>query len=119
MSGDEGQKSGGNQALFVMETCSRGSWSLLLFFISLTGTGKTYTMLGTDREPGIYIRALDDLFKALEGTTEEMDYRVSMSYLEVKCPCCLGFSKPLGAGVMGSGMSKSLHHTTLPLGCAI
>ncbi|PKU32160.1 kinesin-like protein kif19 [Limosa lapponica baueri] len=54
------------------------------------GTGKTYTMLGTDCDPGIYIRSLDDLFKALEATTEEMDYTVSMSYLEVKCPCCLG-----------------------------
>jgi len=47
-------------------------------------------MLGTDCEPGIYIRILDDLFKALEATTEEMDYRVSMSYLEVKCLCCPG-----------------------------
>lgn len=46
-------------------------------------------MLGTDCEPGIYIRTLDDLFKALEAATEEMDYRVSMSYLEVKCLCSL------------------------------
>lgn len=47
-------------------------------------------MLGTDCEPGIYIRALDDLFKALEATAEEMEYTVSMSYLEVKCLCCVG-----------------------------
>lgn len=65
-------------------------------------------MLGTDCEPGIYIRTLDDLFKALEAATEEMDYTVSMSYLEVKCLCCVG-SSLCGAGVMGNGESKYVH----------
>ncbi|OPJ87316.1 kinesin family member 19 [Patagioenas fasciata monilis] len=58
-------------------------YNATVFAYGPTGTGKTYTMLGTDCEPGIYIRTLDDLFKALEGTTEEMDYGVSMSYLEI------------------------------------
>ncbi|XP_074014680.1 kinesin-like protein KIF19 [Numenius arquata] len=80
--GAEGQKSEGTRALLVVETCLCGSTSLL-FFVSLPGTGKTYTMLGTDCDPGIYIRSLEDLFKALEATTEEMDYTVSMSYLEI------------------------------------
>lgn len=40
-------------------------------------------MLGTDKEPGIMGRALNDLFSEMEGTKEEMTYRVSMSYLEV------------------------------------
>lgn len=48
-----------------------------------TGCGKTYTMLGTDREPGIYIRTLNDLFKAIEETSDDMEYEVIMSYLEV------------------------------------
>ena len=51
--------------------------------ITSIGAGKTYTMLGTDREPGIMGRALNDLFSEMEGTKEEMAYRVSMSYLEV------------------------------------
>ncbi|NXT75576.1 KIF19 protein, partial [Zapornia atra] len=58
-------------------------YNATIFAYGPTGTGKTYTMLGTDCEPGIYIRTLGDLFKALEATTEEMDYRVSMSYLEI------------------------------------
>ncbi|NXL05340.1 KIF19 protein, partial [Mesembrinibis cayennensis] len=58
-------------------------YNATIFAYGPTGAGKTYTMLGTDCEPGIYVRALDDLFKALEATTEEMDYRVSMSYLEI------------------------------------
>ncbi|XP_030315882.1 kinesin-like protein KIF19 [Calypte anna] len=58
-------------------------YNATIFAYGPTGAGKTYTMLGTDSEPGIYIRSLEDLFKALEATTEEMDYRVSMSYLEI------------------------------------
>ncbi|KAM9372382.1 kinesin-like protein KIF19 [Phaethornis superciliosus] len=58
-------------------------YNATIFAYGPTGAGKTYTMLGTDCEPGIYIRSLEDLFKALEAATEEMDYRVSMSYLEI------------------------------------
>ncbi|XP_009884328.1 PREDICTED: kinesin-like protein KIF19 [Charadrius vociferus] len=58
-------------------------YNATIFAYGPTGAGKTYTMLGTDCEPGIYIRTLDDLFKALEATAEEMEYTVSMSYLEI------------------------------------
>ncbi|NXJ66715.1 KIF19 protein, partial [Rostratula benghalensis] len=58
-------------------------YNATIFAYGPTGTGKTYTMLGMDCEPGIYIRSLEDLFKALEATAEEMDYTVSMSYLEI------------------------------------
>uniref|UniRef100_A0A8C2Z1F5 Kinesin-like protein n=1 Tax=Cyclopterus lumpus TaxID=8103 RepID=A0A8C2Z1F5_CYCLU len=47
------------------------------------GCGKTYTMLGTDKEPGIYVRTLNDLFRAIEETSDDMLYSVSMSYLEI------------------------------------
>lgn len=40
-------------------------------------------MLGTDHEPGIYVRTLNDLFRAIEETSSDMEYEVSMSYLEV------------------------------------
>ena len=41
-------------------------------------------MLGTDREPGIMARALNDLFYEMDRTKEDMKYKVSMSYLEVR-----------------------------------
>ena len=41
-------------------------------------------MLGTDKEPGIYVRTLNDLFKAIEETSDDMQYSVTMSYLEVR-----------------------------------
>lgn len=40
-------------------------------------------MLGTNSEPGICARTLSDLFQAIEDTSGEMEYEVSMSYLEV------------------------------------
>ena len=47
------------------------------------GAGKTFTMLGTDREPGIMARTLNDLFYEMDKTKEDVKYKVSMSYLEV------------------------------------
>lgn len=52
-------------------------------FPYISGCGKTYTMLGTDHEPGIYVQTLNDLFHAIEETSNDMEYEVSMSYLEV------------------------------------
>ncbi|KPP69739.1 kinesin-like protein KIF19-like [Scleropages formosus] len=54
-----------------------------VFAYGPTGCGKTYTMLGTDTEPGIYVRTLNDLFRAIEETSDDMQYSVSMSYLEI------------------------------------
>lgn len=48
-------------------------------------------MLGTDKEPGIYVRTLNDLFRAIEETSDDMLYSVSMSYLEVSI-CTTRFS---------------------------
>ncbi|KAM9296784.1 kinesin-like protein KIF19 [Gastrophryne carolinensis] len=58
-------------------------YNATVFAYGPTGCGKTYTMLGTDREPGIYIRTLNDLFKAIEETSDDMEYEVIMSYLEI------------------------------------
>ncbi|VCW50225.1 unnamed protein product [Gulo gulo] len=40
-------------------------------------------MLGMDAEPGIYLRTLTDLFRAIEETRDHADCSVSMSYLEI------------------------------------
>ena len=50
----------------------------------MIGAGKTYTMLGKDGEPGIMVRALNDLFTEMESKIEEKIFAVTMSYLEVK-----------------------------------
>ncbi|KAG8145751.1 hypothetical protein E2320_012239 [Naja naja] len=58
-------------------------YNATIFAYGPTGAGKTYTMLGTDSEPGIYIRTLHDLFQAIEATGDGQNYLVCMSYLEV------------------------------------
>jgi kinesin family member 18/19 len=49
----------------------------------LVGAGKTYTMLGTENNPGVMYRTLHDLFVEIQQFKGERDYQVSMSYLEV------------------------------------
>ncbi|KAK2493771.1 hypothetical protein MC885_019637 [Smutsia gigantea] len=58
-------------------------YNATVFAYGPSGTGKTYTMLGMDAEPGIYLRTLADLFQAIEEACDSTDYRVSMSYLEI------------------------------------
>ncbi|XP_075026223.1 kinesin-like protein KIF19 [Calonectris borealis] len=58
-------------------------YNATVFAYGPTGCGKTYTMLGTDGEPGICARTLGDLFQAIEDTSGDMEYEVSMSYLEI------------------------------------
>uniref|UniRef100_A0A8C6UF27 Kinesin-like protein n=1 Tax=Neogobius melanostomus TaxID=47308 RepID=A0A8C6UF27_9GOBI len=58
-------------------------YNATVFAYGPTGCGKTYTMLGTDKEPGIYVRTLNDLFRAIEETSDDMLYSITMSYLEI------------------------------------
>ncbi|XP_016432157.1 kinesin-like protein KIF19 [Sinocyclocheilus rhinocerous] len=58
-------------------------YNATVFAYGPTGAGKTYTMLGLDSEPGIYIRTLNDLFRAIEDSTEDLDCSVYMSYIEI------------------------------------
>ncbi|XP_051491198.1 kinesin-like protein KIF19 [Apus apus] len=58
-------------------------YSATVFAYGPTGCGKTYTMLGTNSEPGICARALGDLFQAIKDTSGDTEYEVTMSYLEI------------------------------------
>ncbi|XP_067259891.1 kinesin-like protein KIF19 [Chanodichthys erythropterus] len=58
-------------------------YNATVFAYGPTGAGKTYTMLGLDSEPGIYIRTLNDLFRAIEDSTEDLNCSVYMSYIEI------------------------------------
>ncbi len=64
-----------------MEVCCQINKALI--YLNL-GAGKTHTMLGHDKDdPGIMARALNDLFLEMNRTSEDMSYKVTMSYLEV------------------------------------
>ena len=41
-------------------------------------------MLGTEREPGIMVLTLNNLFKKIQETSDDMIYRVTMAYMEVQ-----------------------------------
>ncbi|XP_010577029.1 PREDICTED: kinesin-like protein KIF19 [Haliaeetus leucocephalus] len=69
--------SGFNATIFAYGPTDEG------FPSSASGCGKTYTMLGTDGEPGICARALGELFQAIKDTSGDVEYEVSMSYLEI------------------------------------
>ncbi|KAK4812060.1 hypothetical protein QYF61_026892, partial [Mycteria americana] len=58
-------------------------YNATVFAYGPTGCGKTYTMLGTNGEPGICTRTLGDLFQAIEDASGDTEYKVSMSYLEL------------------------------------
>ncbi|KAK7806513.1 hypothetical protein U0070_017505 [Myodes glareolus] len=59
-------------------------YNATVFAYGPSGAGKTHTMLGMDAEPGIYLQTLTDLFQAIEKTQDNMEYSVSMSYLELR-----------------------------------
>ena len=53
-----------------------------MFAYGATGAGKTYTMLGTEEQPGIMMRSVRELFEAI-GRESDRDYKLKMSYVEV------------------------------------
>ncbi|UYV76394.1 hypothetical protein LAZ67_14000274 [Cordylochernes scorpioides] len=54
-----------------------------VFAYGATGSGKTYTMVGTEKEPGIMVRALRDIFGIVSSLNSCASFHISMSYLEV------------------------------------
>ena len=50
-----------------------------------TGSGKTYTISGDHRQRGIIPRTLESLFGAIDGH-RDVDFRVSLSFIEVRRP---------------------------------
>ncbi|KRT81979.1 Kinesin, partial [Oryctes borbonicus] len=56
-------------------------YNATVFAYGATGAGKTHTMVGDPSQPGIMVRALNDLFNAVKD--KEDQYSVTMSYLEL------------------------------------
>ncbi|NWV08190.1 KIF24 protein, partial [Ptilonorhynchus violaceus] len=55
------------------------------FAYGQTGAGKTYTMIGTHRNPGLYALAAKDIFRHLEASPSRKDLFVLISFYEIYC----------------------------------
>lgn len=53
-------------------------------FASVLGSGKSYTMMGSQESKGIIPRLCDNLFSAIANkTTQDLMYKVEVSYMEI------------------------------------
>ena len=57
-------------------------YNATVFAYGATGSGKTYTMVGTPEHPGCMALALNELFETMDQDTEVV-FKVTMSYLEI------------------------------------
>ena len=57
-------------------------YNACVFAYGATGGGKTYTMVGTQDKPGCMVRAMNDLFKAMDAEREHV-FKATLSYLEI------------------------------------
>ncbi|KYO18451.1 kinesin-like protein KIF24 [Alligator mississippiensis] len=55
------------------------------FAYGQTGAGKTYTMIGTHQNPGLYALAAKDIFRQLEASQPRRDLLVWISFYEIYC----------------------------------
>ncbi|KAJ3102762.1 kinesin-like protein Klp5 [Phlyctochytrium planicorne] len=58
-------------------------YNATVFAYGATGCGKTFTITGTEEDPGIIFRTMRELFRRIDSNSEELDTDVSLSYLEV------------------------------------
>ncbi|KAL3813734.1 hypothetical protein ACJIZ3_015002 [Penstemon smallii] len=54
-----------------------------VFAYGSTGSGKTYTMVGTQDDPGLMVLSLNTIFNLIEKDNTSDDFEVTCSYLEV------------------------------------
>ncbi|KAK0394711.1 hypothetical protein QR680_000890 [Steinernema hermaphroditum] len=66
----------------VIISCLDG-YNVCIFAYGQTGSGKTYTMEGPTGNPGINQRSITDLFNSLQQRGAEVDYRITVSMIEI------------------------------------
>lgn len=58
-------------------------YNVCIFAYGQTGTGKTFTMEGTEQNRGVNYRTLEKLFETAKERRETFSYNISVSVLEV------------------------------------
>ncbi|VDP73642.1 unnamed protein product [Echinostoma caproni] len=58
-------------------------YNATVFASGATGAGKTHTMVGTEADPGIMVRAMDELLNFMVQTSDEYLYTIGMAYMEL------------------------------------
>ena len=58
-------------------------YNVCIFAYGQTGTGKTFTMEGTEQNRGVNYRTLEHLFNIAKERSETFTYNISVSVLEV------------------------------------
>ncbi|MCJ1360158.1 MAG: kinesin-like protein Klp5 [Icmadophila ericetorum] len=58
-------------------------YNATVFAYGATGCGKTHTISGTESDPGIIVRTMDELFKRIEECAHEKEINVSLQYMEI------------------------------------
>lgn len=66
-----------------MATSVLDGYNVCIFAYGQTGTGKTFTMEGTEQNRGVNYRTLEKLFKISQERSDTFHYDISVSVLEV------------------------------------
>lgn len=67
-----------------------------VFAYGATGSGKTHTMVGTEKDPGLMVLSMKDIFRHIAKESDK-NWEVTCSYLEVRPSSMMG-----GGGGCGS-----------------
>jgi len=67
---------------FLLEGVISG-YNATVFAYGATGAGKTYTMLGDQESPGLMLMTILELFRTMNVSAFERNYKVRLSYLEI------------------------------------